>query len=153
MAPFSCATPRLLRVGTIPKWTTSAVKRRVRSSASGKARLRNAAERLSLRCSRGPPEGPVPGRHINDQQVRTYMRLRTDHPQTTAAAKAGLSAASARRIDLDPRPLSAKKQRRTWGTRPDPLNGLWNEEIVPLLTAAPVLRPITNFDELARRHP
>jgi hypothetical protein len=35
----------------------------------------------------------------------------------TAAAKAGLSVASARRIDLDPRPPSAKKQRRTWRTR------------------------------------
>ena len=41
--------------GTMPKWTTSASKRRVRSSASGKARLRKAAERLSLRCSRGTP--------------------------------------------------------------------------------------------------
>jgi Mu transposase, C-terminal domain len=81
------------------------------------------------------------------------MRLRTDHPQMTAAAKAGLSAATARRIDLDPRPPSAKKQRRLWRTRPDPLDGLWNEEIVPLLTAAPGLRPITLFDELARRHP
>jgi hypothetical protein len=81
------------------------------------------------------------------------MRLRTDHPQMTAAAKAGLSVASARRIDLDPRPPSAKKQRRTWRTRPDPLDGLWEEEIVPLLTAAPGLRPITLFDELARRHP
>ena len=43
----------------------------------------------------------MPGRNINDQQVRTYMRLRTDHPQTTAAAKAGLSVATARRIDRD----------------------------------------------------
>jgi hypothetical protein len=81
------------------------------------------------------------------------MRLRTDHPQMTAAAKAGLSAATARRIDGDPRPPSAKKQRRIWRTRADPLDGLWNEEIVPLLTAAPGLRPITLFDELARRHP
>src|ERR1035437_3341177 len=81
------------------------------------------------------------------------MRLRTDHPQMTAAAKAGLSAATARRIHLDPRPPSAKKQRRIWRTRPDPLDGLWSEEIVPPLTAAPGLRPITLFDELARRHP
>jgi hypothetical protein len=71
----------------------------------------------------------------------------------TAAAKAGLSVATARRIELDPRPPSAKKQRRSWRTRPDPLAGLWDDEIVPLLTAAPGLRPITLFDELARRHP
>ena len=95
----------------------------------------------------------MPGRNINDQQVRTYMRLRTDHPQMTAAAKAGLSVATARRIDLDPRPPSAKKQRRTWRTRPDPLEGLWDEEILPLLVAAPGLRPITLFDEMERRHP
>ena len=81
------------------------------------------------------------------------MRLRTDHTQMTAAAKAGLSAATARRIERDPRPPSAKRQRRIWRTRPDPLAGLWDEEIVPLLKAAPGLRPITLFDELARRHP
>ena len=79
----------------------------------------------------------MPGRNINDRQVRTYMRLRTDHPQMTAAAKAGLSGATARRIDVDPRPPSARKQRRTWRTRPDPLEGLWDEEILPLLVAAP----------------
>jgi hypothetical protein len=71
----------------------------------------------------------------------------------TAAAKAGLSVATARRIDVDPRPPSTKKQRRSYRTRPDPLDGLWDEEILPLLTAAPGLRPITLFDELARRHP
>ena len=81
------------------------------------------------------------------------MRLRTDHPQMTAAAKAGLSVASARRIDLDPRPPSTKKHRRTWRTRPNPLEGLWDEEILPLLEAAPGLRPITLFDEMERRHP
>jgi hypothetical protein len=81
------------------------------------------------------------------------MRLHTDHTQATAAVKAGLSVATARRIDHDPRPPSAKKQRRMYRTRPDPLAGLWDEEIVPLLRAAPGLRPITLFDELARRHP
>jgi hypothetical protein len=95
----------------------------------------------------------VPGRHINDQQVRTYMRLHTDHTQATAAIKAGLSVATARRIDHDPRAPGAKKQRRVYRTRRDPLAGLWDEEIVPLLRAAPGLRPITLFDELTRRYP
>jgi hypothetical protein len=81
------------------------------------------------------------------------MRLRTDHPQMTAAAKAGLSVASARRIDLDPRPPSTRKQRRSYRTRPNPLEGLWDEEILPLLVAAPGLRPITLFGEMERRHP
>ena len=81
------------------------------------------------------------------------MRLRTDHTQATAAAKGGLSIATARRIDRDPRPPNAKKLGRSYRTRPDPLVGLWDEEIVPLLQAAPGLRPITLFDELARRYP
>jgi len=81
------------------------------------------------------------------------MRLRTDHSQTTAAAKAGLSVATGRRTERDPRLPSGKKERRRYRTRPDPLAGLWDAEIVPLLEAAPGLRPISLFDELARRHP
>jgi len=81
------------------------------------------------------------------------MRLRTDQTQAMAAIKAGLSVATARRIDHDPRPPHAKKQPRSYRTRPDPLAGLWDEEIVPLLQSAPGLRPITLFDELVRRHP
>ena len=81
------------------------------------------------------------------------MRLRTDHSQSTSAVKAGLSVATARRVDRDPRPPSTKKQRRTYRTRPDPLADLWDAEIVPMLEAAPGLRPITLFDELVRRHP
>jgi len=81
------------------------------------------------------------------------MRLRTDHTQITAAAKSGLSLATGRRIDRDPRAPSAKKQRRIYRTRPDPLAGVWDEEIVPMLQAAPGLRPISLFDELARRYP
>lgn len=95
----------------------------------------------------------MPGRHINDQQVRLYMRLRADHPQITSAAKAGLSVSTGRRTENDPRPPSAKRQRRVYRTRLDPLAGLWDEEVVPMLQAAPGLRPISLFDELARRHP
>lgn len=98
-------------------------------------------------------EAPVPSRHITDQQVRTYMRLRTDHLQATAAAKAGLSIATARRIEQNRRPSTATKVRRSYRTRADPLDGLWDEEIVPMLETAPGLRPITLFDELARRYP
>ena len=50
----------------------------------------------------------MPGSHVNDQQVRIYMRLRIDHMQVTAAAKAGFSVATARRIEHDPRPPSTK---------------------------------------------
>jgi len=81
------------------------------------------------------------------------MRLRADHSQITSAAKAGLSVSSGRRTENDPRPPSTKRQHRAYRTRPDPLAALWDEEVVPMLQAAPGLRPISLFDELARRHP
>ena len=95
----------------------------------------------------------MPGRHVNDQQVRIYMRLRIHHTQATAAAKTGLSVATARRIEHDPRPPSAKARQRQYRTRPDPLAGFWDEEVVPMLQAAPGLRPVTLLEELTRRHP
>jgi hypothetical protein len=95
----------------------------------------------------------VTGRHINDQQVTLYMRFRTDHTQIIGAAKSDLSLATGRRTDRDPRAPGAKKQRRIYRTRPDPLAGVWDEEIFRLLQAAPGLRSISLFDELARRHP
>ena len=95
----------------------------------------------------------MPGSHVNDQQVRIYMRLRIDHMQVTAAAKAGISVATARRIEHDPRPPSTKRGSRPYRTRPDPLAGHWDEVVVPLLQAAPGLRPVTILGELARRCP
>ena len=95
----------------------------------------------------------MPGSHVNDQQVRIYMRLRIDHMQVTAAAKAGISVATARRIEHDPRPPGTKRGPRPYRTRPDPLAGHWDEVVVPLLQAAPGLRPVTILGELARRCP
>ena len=46
----------------------------------------------------------MPGRHINDQQVRLYMTARIIRPQATAAAMAGISVATGRRLERDPRP-------------------------------------------------
>ena len=43
----------------------------------------------------------------------------------------------------------APRERR----RADPLEPFWSAEIVPMLEAAPGLRPITMFDEMRRRHP
>lgn len=95
----------------------------------------------------------MPGRHVNDQQVRLYMTARMTRPQTTAAALAGISVATARRIERDPRPPSSRKAVRDYRTRSDPLEGIWDEDVVPMLEAAPALRPITILHELAKRHP
>ncbi|MFX5521552.1 IS21 family transposase, partial [Acinetobacter baumannii] len=37
--------------------------------------------------------------------------------------------------------------------RPDPLADIFDDEIVPMLQAAPGLRPIAIFEEMQRRHP
>ena len=96
----------------------------------------------------------MPGRFITDRQHEDYMTLRPRHTQKIAAAKAGFSASTGARIDRDPRPPSEKKrERRHAGGKPDPLAGLWEEEILPLLMAMPGLRPIAVLEEMQRRHP
>ena len=52
--------------------------------------------------------------------------------QETAAAKAGMSVRSARKWQRGPLP-SEPRQERTWRTRPDPFDEVWEEEIEPLL--------------------
>jgi transposase InsO family protein len=94
----------------------------------------------------------MPGRHINDHQVRLYMKSRQKDSPEAAAAKAGFSTASAYRIEQDPR-LKSQKPHTRERRRPDPLAGIFDEEVIPMLTAAPGLRPITLYEELMRRHP
>ena len=53
------------------------------------------------------------------------MVQRRHHTQAVAAAKAGISERSARRIEKDPRLPSQKKRERHWRTRPDPLEQVW----------------------------
>src|SRR5262249_29825636 len=73
-------------------------------------------------------------------------------PPVIAAAKAGFSAASAYRIEHDPRLPSQRKVPRVRRRR-DPLAAVWDSEVVPLLKNTPGLRPVAIFDELRRRHP
>src|SRR3954453_3004807 len=94
---------------------------------------------------------PLPGRHITDCQMRLYMRFRQVEPPVIAAAKAGFSAATAYRIEQDPRLPSQKKAPRV-GRRRDPLAAVWDSEVVPLLKSTPGLRPLAIFDEIRRRH-
>jgi hypothetical protein len=80
------------------------------------------------------------------------MKSRQTNARAIAAAKAGFSAATAYRIEADPRPQSEKKRPRG-RRRPDPLAGVWEGEIVPILQAAPGVRAVAIFEELCRRHP
>jgi hypothetical protein len=96
----------------------------------------------------------MPGRFITDRQHEDYMTFRPHHTQNIAAAKAGFSASTGARIDRDPRsPSHKKRERGHGGGKPDPLAGLWDEEIVPLLEETPGLRPISVLEEMQRRHP
>ena len=94
----------------------------------------------------------MPGRHVTDHQMRLFMTHRSTDPVAVAAAKAGFSAATGYRIAQDPRPPSTRKVPRG-RRRPDPLEGVFDEEVVPMLEAAPGLRPVAVFEELLRRHP
>lgn len=80
------------------------------------------------------------------------MKLRLTKPVSVAAAKAAISVASAYRIENDARLPSQKSQARE-RRRPDPLMDVFDTEVVPILQAAPTIRPVTVFEELQRRYP
>lgn len=80
------------------------------------------------------------------------MQFRKSDAAAIAAAKAGFSTATAYRLENDPR-LPSQKIAPRGSRRPDPLEVVWDREVVPMLKAAPGLRPIGVFEELRRRHP
>ena len=80
------------------------------------------------------------------------MLFRQNNALQAAAAKAGFSTATAYRVEADPQ-LPSTKEKRRGRRRPDPLAGIFDEEIVPLLEQTPGLRAVALFEELMRRHP
>jgi hypothetical protein len=64
------------------------------------------------------------------------MKSRQTHAPAVAAAKARFSTATAYRLEADPR-LPSQKTTPRGRRRPDPLAGVWESEIVPMLEAAP----------------
>ena len=94
----------------------------------------------------------VPGKRISDLQVNKYKALRGEHSQEAAAAKTGISVASARRVE-SAQSLPSQRPARHWRTRADPLGEVWATEVVPMLEGAPSLMAVTLLEELQRRHP
>ncbi len=94
----------------------------------------------------------MPGKKITDHQVHKYKDHRKTLTQVAAAAKAGLSERSARRIERS-QTLPSQKPPRSWRTRSDPLVDVWEPEVVPLLRTDPLLNAVTLLEELQRRHP
>jgi len=80
------------------------------------------------------------------------MKFRRTDPVPVAAARAGFSPATGYRLEQDAR-LPSQKRSPRGRRRPDPLGAVWESEIIPLLRAAPGLRPIAIYDEMLRRHP
>jgi hypothetical protein len=94
----------------------------------------------------------MPGRHVTDHQMRLFMTLKQSHSIPVAAAKAGLSTATGYRFNSDPT-LPSQKKRTRGRRRPDPLEGIFAAEVVPLLESSPGLRAVAVWEELLRRHP
>jgi hypothetical protein len=84
--------------------------------------------------------------------MRLFMTLRQTHSVPVAAAKAGISQATGYRLQADPTLPSQKKAPRG-RRRPDPLAGIFDVEVVPMLQSSPGLRPVAVYEELLRRHP
>lgn len=91
------------------------------------------------------------GKSITQQQVKLYMSYRTKQSQMKAAAKAGISDRSARRIEKNKH--QTKQIPRQYRTRKDPFNGLFEEHLIPLLKENPALQPITLLDVLNDKVP
>lgn len=93
----------------------------------------------------------MPGKKITDQQMRKYKAMRRQATQEIAAARIGISVRSARRIEKAQK-LPSQRGPRNWRTRADPLAGVWEAELLPLLEAEPSLQGRTLLEELQRRH-
>jgi hypothetical protein len=93
------------------------------------------------------------GKPITQQQVKLFMSYRNHphHTQASAAAKAGISERSARRIEIGDH--QAAKAQRNYATRKDPFNGLFEQIIIPLLEDNSGLQPITLLDVLEHHAP
>lgn len=94
----------------------------------------------------------MPGRQVTDHQTRLFRNYRQNHYVEIAAAKVSISRATAYCIEHDPRLPSQRKPPRE-RRRPDPLEHIFDSEVVPLLEAAPGIRAVAVYDEMLRRHP
>lgn len=98
---------------------------------------------------RRAPGMPAP---LTNHQRNLFMaKRRAGRSQEGAAAAAGISVRSARRIETDE--IQPKAGQPRGRTRPDPLAGVWEEVLVPLLQRSPSLTPITLLEHLQQQKP
>ncbi len=90
---------------------------------------------------------------LQPYQVRVYMRAREQGcTQMEAAVIAGMSERSGRRIESGERNINLGEE-RTWRTRPDPLAGVWERELEPMLRREPRLEAMTLYEHLVEQYP
>jgi transposase InsO family protein len=93
----------------------------------------------------------LPGKRITQHQESLYMSTRkSGKSQETAAAKAAISERSGRRIEKGERPSIPGE--RHWRTREDPLDTIWEKELVPLLEQEAQLTGLTLWEYLEDEH-
>ncbi|BBJ69846.1 transposase (plasmid) [Enterobacter sp. 18A13] len=88
---------------------------------------------------------------LNTHQVSYYMTQRKKGvTQHISAMKAGISVRSGRRIEKE---QWSKTGNRHWRTRKDPLEAVWDNELVPLLKDRPALMPTPLLEMLQDKYP
>ncbi len=93
----------------------------------------------------------MPGTRITRRQEDLYMQSRhRGLSQEAAAAKSGISVRSGRRIEKG---QHVSVNERHWRTRQDPLEAVWESELVPLLHQDASLTGITLLEYLEDHHP
>jgi hypothetical protein len=96
-------------------------------------------------------ESTLPGKRITQQQESLYMSKRKQgQSQETSAAKAAISERSGRRIEKGER--QSIPGSRHWRTREDPLESIWEKELVPLLEKESQLTGLTLWEYLEDEH-
>ena len=97
----------------------------------------------------------MPGQHITDEQRRKFMKLIEEkHSVETAAAKSGFGRTTGFRIRKESRSEASTEEKKPRGRRrPDPLEGIWDSQVVPVLRNSPGIRPSAVFYELLRNNP
>ena len=97
----------------------------------------------------------MPGQHITDEQRRKFMKLITEekHSAETAAAKSGFSRRTGFQIKKELKTGSRSEKKPRGRRRPDPLEGVWDSQVLPILQNSPGIRSCAVFYELRRNNP
>lgn len=95
----------------------------------------------------------MPGKRVTQQQEIIYMSERSKgRIQAVSAAKAGFSERTGRSVEKR-QPSKSPPPQRHWRTRQNPFEGVWENELVPMLEAQPELQPITLLEHLQITYP